>query len=58
MCISLILFFPVILCFVVNTYRFLHLAVNILLPGVNSIPDIFQYNTNDLSIFLSVIATE
>ncbi|MDV3163961.1 MAG: hypothetical protein Q8772_01605, partial [Candidatus Phytoplasma australasiaticum] len=27
-------------------------------PGVNSIPDIFQYNTNDLSIFLSVTATE
>ncbi|XP_069154352.1 uncharacterized protein [Solanum lycopersicum] len=37
--------------------RFLHLAVNILLPGVNSIPDIFQYNTNDLSIFVSVNAT-
>ncbi|XP_070048584.1 uncharacterized protein [Nicotiana tomentosiformis] len=26
--------------------------------GVNSIPDIFQYNTNDLSIFLSFIAIE
>ena len=53
-----ILFFAVILCFVVKTYKFLHLAVNILLPGASSIPDSFQYNSNDLSIFLSFIATE